>query len=243
MSIPGLAPAAPLILLLLLVLSAAGGCSASSRVPPPGQADFVFVYLKSGPTSGQGTKEERSAMFGGHMANIQRLANEHKLVIAGPFNKPRDKSWRGIFVLDVPTVAEAQALAATDPGIKAGEFVTECIPMRASDALRQTLDLENAMLARPPANPPKPGIRPYVMVTAASDSPSCAAAIARAGLADKIIWSGRFSNHQNAGVFVLDAEKADDVSAALDKAGASGLGVDGWWSSAVLVELPSSARQ
>ena len=42
----------------------------------------------------------------GHMDNINRLAAEGKLAVAGPFGK-NDKALRGLFILAVPTVDEA----------------------------------------------------------------------------------------------------------------------------------------
>ncbi|MBU6414587.1 MAG: hypothetical protein KGS45_14110 [Planctomycetes bacterium] len=49
------------------------GCASNSS--SRADADYVFVYLKSGPKSGQGDKETRQKMFAGHMGNIQRLAD------------------------------------------------------------------------------------------------------------------------------------------------------------------------
>lgn len=56
-------------------------------------------------------------MFRGHFDNIGRLAEQGKLVVAGPLGKNK-KEYRGIFILDVNTVEEAKALLATDPAVK-----------------------------------------------------------------------------------------------------------------------------
>ena len=57
------------------------------------------------------------------MANIGRLAEAGKLLVAGPMGD--DGALRGIFILDCENVAEAQALVATDPAIKAGSLRAE----------------------------------------------------------------------------------------------------------------------
>ena len=61
-----------------------------------------------------------------HLANIKRLAEMKKLVVAGPFGD--DTSLRGIFVFKVASIDEAKALAETDPAVQAGRLVIEMHP-------------------------------------------------------------------------------------------------------------------
>ena len=48
-------------------------------------------------------------------------------MLAGPFAD--DGVLRGIYVFDVATVAEAEALTKTDPAIQAGQLVMELHPL------------------------------------------------------------------------------------------------------------------
>lgn len=69
---------------------------------------------------------ETEAIQKAHLANIVRLAELKKLVVAGPFGD--DGTLRGIFVFRVDSIDEARALAATDPAVKAGRLVLQIHP-------------------------------------------------------------------------------------------------------------------
>jgi len=62
----------------------------------------------------------------GHMANIQRLAETKKLVVAGPFGD--NGNLRGIFVFKVTSIDEARELVATDPAVQAGRMAARIHP-------------------------------------------------------------------------------------------------------------------
>lgn len=87
-----------------------------------GMRRYVFVILRTGPNKVP-TGQERTDMFAGHMANIQRLANERKLAYAGPLDGVDGA--RGIFIFAVESIDEAKTLVATDPVIIKGEMVAE----------------------------------------------------------------------------------------------------------------------
>ncbi|HYD20767.1 MAG TPA: YciI family protein [Flavipsychrobacter sp.] len=103
-----------------------------------GMKKYVLAILKTGSFK-TGDKKLADSLFRGHMNNIERLVKEHKLVVAGPLGK-NEKSYRGIFILSVPTVDEARALVETDPAIKAKLFDVELYPWYGSAALPMYLD-------------------------------------------------------------------------------------------------------
>lgn len=99
-----------------------------------GMKTYVLCILKTGPKDGDIKGDERKAIFAGHFENIGRLAGEGKLAVAGPFGN-NEKSWRGLYVFNVPTVEEAEKLVVLDPAVKAGVFVPELTPWYGSAAL------------------------------------------------------------------------------------------------------------
>ena len=99
-----------------------------------GMKQYVMAFLKRGPNRDR-SKEESDKLQRAHMDNIGRLAEEGKLVLAGPFMSEGDL--RGIYIFDVKTEEEAKALVDTDPAIKAGSLVMELIPWYGSAALME----------------------------------------------------------------------------------------------------------
>ena len=97
-----------------------------------GMRRYVLVILKTGPTRVP-DGDARTAMFAGHMANIERLAKEGRLALAGPFMQD-PSGWRGLFVLAVDDIEQAKALVASDPVIANGEMVAEYHPWYGSAA-------------------------------------------------------------------------------------------------------------
>jgi len=98
-----------------------------------GMRKYVLVILKTGPTP-VAAGPERDEMFRGHFANMKRLSDEGKLVLAGPLDGV--DGWRGLFVLDVAEIEEARKLVATDPVVQKGEMVAELHKYYGSAALK-----------------------------------------------------------------------------------------------------------
>jgi len=98
-----------------------------------GMKAYIFVILKSG-TNKTEDKKALDHIFRGHMENIGRLAKEGKLVVAGPLGK-NEKTYRGIFILNVKTVEEANALLETDLAIREKVLEAEVFTWYGSAAL------------------------------------------------------------------------------------------------------------
>lgn len=96
----------------------------------------MLVILKTGPTKID-RKETVDSLFNGHLNNIGRLAKIGKLVVAGPMKK-NDKTYRGIFILNVKTLDEANTLLATDPAIQEQLLEAELYEWYGSVALPLT---------------------------------------------------------------------------------------------------------
>lgn len=104
-----------------------------------GMKQYVFCILKTGSNT-TATAEEKNELFKGHMANISRLAQEGKLVLAGPFMK-NDRNYRGLYIFNVGTIGEAKALVDTDPAVKANLLEAELTLWYGTAALQETLKI------------------------------------------------------------------------------------------------------
>lgn len=106
-----------------------------------GMKQYIFCILKTG-TNTNLTADEKSSLFMRHMTNITKMAQEGKLVVAGPFMK-NDRNYRGLYIFNVATVEEAQALVATDPAVKNNLLEAELMPWYGSAALMETVKLHD----------------------------------------------------------------------------------------------------
>lgn len=103
-----------------------------------GMKKFILVLLKTGDNK---TADQTfiDSSFRGHMNNIERMVKEGKLIVAGPLGR-NERTYRGIFILDVPTIKEAQELLQTDPAVKANLLPAELYNWYGSAALREYLE-------------------------------------------------------------------------------------------------------
>lgn len=86
---------------------------------------YWMVFLKKGPNRDQDSVAA-AKMQAGHLANINRLAEEGKILVAGPFGDDGDP--RGIFIMDCKDEEEVRTLCASDPAIKAGRLMIDVRP-------------------------------------------------------------------------------------------------------------------
>lgn len=107
---------------------------------PYGMRQYVMAYLKAGPNRDQDSLEA-ARIQRAHLDNITRMANEGKLVLAGPFMD--DFEVKGIYIFAVETVEEAEALTNSDPAVQAGRLVMELHPWYGSAALMMLGELHS----------------------------------------------------------------------------------------------------
>lgn len=85
--------------------------------------DFTFVFLNTKSDKKELPAEEVKKIMDGHMANIDRLAKEGKLIAAGPFD-----GGGGIFIFKTNSVDTAAKWLSTDPGVQASRWNIEMFP-------------------------------------------------------------------------------------------------------------------
>ncbi|MFN5416478.1 MAG: YciI family protein [Flavobacteriia bacterium] len=103
-----------------------------------GMKTYYFVYLKAGKNRSQDSLEVEHIQRA-HLDNIAKLANEGKLIVAGPFMD--DNEVRGIFILNAKSMEEAMEWTQTDPAVKAGRLIMEVHPFYCSAALMMVPEL------------------------------------------------------------------------------------------------------
>jgi len=99
-----------------------------------------MAFLNRGDREGLDSLE-RVRLQRAHLDNITRLAEEGKLVLAGPFFGDDDP--RGIYIFDVKTLEEARALTETDPAIQAGTLEMDLRLWYGSAALMKVNELHS----------------------------------------------------------------------------------------------------
>ena len=105
-----------------------------------GMKFYVLVILKPGTKTFD--KKIGDSLFMGHINNIIRLAAARKLVLAGPLKK-NEKSYDGIFILNVKTIEDANTLLATDPAVHEGMLNVELYQWYGSAALPEYLKIHD----------------------------------------------------------------------------------------------------
>jgi uncharacterized protein YciI len=113
-----------LITIAALVTAAAAQCALASTPAAPEHYFFYHLVLLRRPANApELDPDARRKLQEAHMANIRKLAQEGKLVLAGPFldNTPL----RGVYVLKTQSMDEAKRWTLTDPAVQAGRLAPE----------------------------------------------------------------------------------------------------------------------
>lgn len=105
-----------------------------------GMKSYVLVILKTGSQVIE-DKTIRDSLFAGHMQNISRLADEGKLIVAGPLFA-NDNHYRGIFILDTDSVELANEWVQSDPVIRGKVLDADFYKWYGAAALRTYLEVQ-----------------------------------------------------------------------------------------------------
>ena len=103
---------------------------------------YVMAFLRQGPNRDLDSAQRMELQIA-HLKNIKRMAEEGKLVLAGPFMDAGDL--RGIYIFNVSSLEEAEALSNTDPAIQAGSLEMELREWYGSAALLQVNELHKKL--------------------------------------------------------------------------------------------------
>ena len=109
-----------------------------------GMKQYVMAFLMRGDSS-SADSAEAERLQRAHLDNITRMAEEGKLLLAGPFLDNTDI--RGIYIFNVSTLEEAEQLTVSDPAIKAGVLKMELHPWYGSAALQELNEMHASIQA------------------------------------------------------------------------------------------------
>jgi uncharacterized protein len=125
-------------LLATCVLAVLTLASVSLAAPPEEyeMTTYYVAFLYRGPAWSPEDTPERTRLQEGHMANIRKMGETGKLLVAGPFMD--DGDLRGLFVFRTSTLEEAKAMAEQDPAVKAGRLRLEWHPWFAAKNITVT---------------------------------------------------------------------------------------------------------
>ncbi|MDF2157372.1 YciI family protein [Algoriphagus sp. CAU 1675] len=106
-----------------------------------GMKKYVIAFLYRGDRVDEYSPEERAELQRAHLSNINRLAEEGKMVLAGPFFG--NDELRGLFFFNVESLEEAITLTESDPSIQAGILKMEMKEWYGSAALPLLLEFHS----------------------------------------------------------------------------------------------------
>lgn len=88
------------------------------------QMVLVFLHFKS--DKPEIPKEQVDKIMEGYFANIKKMANDGKLLVAGPF-----EGGGGIFIFNSKSVDDVYEWFRSDPGVKSNRWDVEILPFQS----------------------------------------------------------------------------------------------------------------
>ncbi|MHC1774044.1 MAG: YciI family protein [Lentimicrobium sp.] len=128
----------PFLIVLMILLTGITGFTQHEPLktaPEPEKMTIYYMaFLKRGPDRSHDSLTAAKIQEG-HMAHIMQMAEDKKLVLAGPFMDNGDL--RGIFIFNVASIEEAVELTNQDPAVKSGRLVMEIHPWFGPEKLKE----------------------------------------------------------------------------------------------------------
>ena len=120
-----------LVLVIFLILSLSINAMAQDNNTKSGDPEFsmkqyFFVFLNAVPDRPELDSAEAMDIQKGHLANISKMWEEGKCILAGPFMD--NHNTRGILIMDVASKEEVEELLKNDPAITNGRLTAEIRP-------------------------------------------------------------------------------------------------------------------
>lgn len=247
----------PTAIAALVLASVAIACQSTGPAPLTGDAPaYTLVFLHGATPPPALSPEDQEAAMGGHFSNMAVLAEQGRLLVAGPLGPPRSEaSHRGIFLLNTGDLDQARAWTGTDPSIGAGIFVPELLLCRSQAPLERIVELDSAATARRMEEDPTLTRntawvgRAYVLASAPASAARAATAATLEAAGDALITL-EVERDMEAGDtlgtptrelwLVLDTTGPEEARALLD-AHVGEWELHGWYATAVLPELRRDA--
>lgn len=106
-----------------------------------GMKSYILVILKTGSAEIRDSAV-RSQLFRGHFANMNKLAEQGKLLTAGPIDS-NEQNFRGIFLFNVTDISEAAGLLKGDPTVEKKIFEPLYFHLYGSAALQEIPEIHD----------------------------------------------------------------------------------------------------
>ena len=88
---------------------------------------YQLVILRAGDNPPQMSREAAAELQKQHLAHMNDVARQGKILVAGPFSDQPDKTMRGMCIYRCASIDEARELAEQDPAVKAGRLKVEVL--------------------------------------------------------------------------------------------------------------------
>jgi uncharacterized protein len=88
---------------------------------------YQLVILRAGDNVQEVPRDQLMEMQKQHLAHMSAIAEQGKILVAGPFSDQQDKSMRGMCIYRCDSIDEARQLAEGDPAVQAGRLKVEVL--------------------------------------------------------------------------------------------------------------------